>query len=163
MTIASVFNPNGQTLHLPSDEGLMLVGPGDWYRLLVTSQQTGGMYAAMEAIVPPGGGPPPHIHRREDETFYVLEGQCDFILGDERITAGVGDFVNVPRDSVHCFHNASDAITRLLITFTPGGLENFFFDTLERATSMDQTPPDNLDEVVARYLEAAPKYGLEFV
>jgi quercetin dioxygenase-like cupin family protein len=59
----------------------------------------------MEALVPPGGGPPPHTHSGEDETFYLLEGEIEFLLGEARITAGPGDFVNVPRGTVHCFRN----------------------------------------------------------
>ena len=60
----------------------------------------------MEAVVPPGGGPPPHIHRNEDETFYVVEGERRLPARRRARTAGVGDFVNVPRGTVHCFHNS---------------------------------------------------------
>jgi mannose-6-phosphate isomerase-like protein (cupin superfamily) len=74
-------------LHRPTETGATYVGPGDLYRFLVTGDDTGGAYFAMEAIVPPGGGPPPHIHRREDETFYVVEGQCAILLGEDWITA----------------------------------------------------------------------------
>jgi mannose-6-phosphate isomerase-like protein (cupin superfamily) len=108
-------------------------------------------------------GPPPHIHRREDETFYVLEGTCTFRLGDERITAGPGDFINVPRGMVHCFHNDGTEATRLILTFTPGGMEDFFRDTLERAYDIHAPVPDNVGEVAARYVAAAPRHGLEFV
>jgi quercetin dioxygenase-like cupin family protein len=102
----------GALSHRPAGTGAMFWGPGDMYRFLVTGEQTAGAYFVMEAVVPPGGGPPPHIHRNEDETLYVVAGRCDFLLGDERITAGPGDFVNVPRGAVHCFHNASDAEVR---------------------------------------------------
>ena len=73
-------------LHRPSTAGATYWGPGDKYRFLVTGEETGGAYFAMEALVPPGGGPPPHVHRNEDETFYVLEGRVEFRLGDERVT-----------------------------------------------------------------------------
>jgi quercetin dioxygenase-like cupin family protein len=59
--------------HRPSQTGLSYWGPMDAYTFLVTGEESGGAYFAMEAIVPPGGGPPPHIHTLEDETFYVLE------------------------------------------------------------------------------------------
>jgi quercetin dioxygenase-like cupin family protein len=133
------------------------------YRFLVTGAETGGAYFAMEALVPPGGGPPPHIHRNEDETFYIVEGEVDFLLGEERITAGVGDFVNVPRGSIHCFHNAGVETMRMILTFTPAGIEKFFEETLERALDPTQPPPDNVDEVAARYAAAAPRYGMEFL
>jgi quercetin dioxygenase-like cupin family protein len=149
--------------HRPSDAGRSFWGPGDAYRFLVTGEESGGAYFVMEAIVPPGGGPPPHIHTREDETFYVLEGECEIRLGDETVTAGPGDFVNVPRGQVHCFYNASSSLVRMILTFTPSGIEKFFEETLEPANDLTQAPPDNLDEVAARYDEAAPRYGLEFI
>ena len=154
--------PHGALLHRPSGDGLAFWGPGDSYRFLVTGAESGGAYFAMEAMVPPDGGPPPHIHRNEDETFYVLEGEVDFLLGDRLVTAGPGDFVNVPRGIVHRFHNTGPARARLIVTFTPSGIEKFFEETLERADDPSQSPPDNIEEVAARYAEAAPRYGLEF-
>jgi len=150
-------------VYRPSGTGDTFWGPGDMYRFLVKGEETGGAYFAMEAIVPPGGGPPPHIHRHEDETFYVVEGSVDIKLGDTWVAAGVGDFVNVPRGEVHCFHNSGAEPARMILTFTPAGIERFFEETLERALDPSQPPPDNVDEVAARYVAAAPHYGLEFV
>jgi len=113
--------------------------------------------------VPPGGGPPPHIHRNEDETFYIVEGQSRFRLEDAIVTAGVGDFVNVPRGTVHNFHNAGDDLLRMILTFTPAGIERFFEETLERALDLSGPVPDNIEAVSARYAEAAPRYGMEFL
>ena len=149
-------------VHRPADAGDTYYGPGDVYRFLVTGAETGGAYFAMEAIVPPGGGPPPHIHTNEDETFYVVEGRAEFLLGDELVVAGAGDFVSVPRGTVHRFHNASQELARLILTFTPAGIEDFFRETLERAHDPGAIP-DNVDEVAARYAEAAPRYGMRFV
>jgi mannose-6-phosphate isomerase-like protein (cupin superfamily) len=150
-------------VYRPAGTGIRLLGPGDSYRFLVTGEESGDAYFAMEALVPPGGGPPPHIHRNEDETFYVVEGECDIFLGDRRVTAGAGDFVNVPRGALHHFHNAGTAPARMILTFSPAGIERFLEETLERALSPDQVPPDNVDEVAARYVAAAPRYGIEFV
>lgn len=149
--------------HRAAGTGRSYWGPGDVYTFLVTGAESGGAYFAMEALVPPGGGPPPHIHRREDETFYVIDGECSFRLGSDRITAGPGDFVNVPRGLVHCFRNEGTGIARMVLTFTPSGIEGFFEETLERALDLTQPVPDNLAEVAARYVAAAPRYGLEFV
>ncbi|HET7727893.1 MAG TPA: quercetin 2,3-dioxygenase [Candidatus Limnocylindrales bacterium] len=149
--------------HRPVATGPAYWGPGDHYTFLVTGEESGGAYFAMEALVPPGGGPPPHIHRREDETFYLLEGEIRFRLGDETITAGPGDFVNVPRGTVHNFTNAGSETARMVLTFTPAGMERFFEETLEPAPNAAEGAPDNLDEVAARYVAAAPDYGLEFV
>ena len=153
----------GEFVHRRSGTGDTYYGPGDRYRFLVTGEETGGAYFAMEAIVEPGGGPPPHIHRNEDETFYIVEGSCDIRFGDEVFAAGAGDFINVPRGHVHCFHNSGDTPMRMILTFTPAEMQKFFEETLELALDPTQPPPDNLDEVAARYVAAAPRYGLEFV
>src|SRR5436190_15241469 len=113
-----------ESLHRRAGTGRAYWGPGDRYTFLVTGSESGGAYFAMEALVPPGGGPPPHIHRHADETFYIVEGACDFLLGEETITAGAGDFVNVPRGVVHRFHNAGVAPARLILTFTPASIEH---------------------------------------
>ena len=154
---------DAQLLHRAADSGPAFWGPGDLYTFLVTGAESGGSYFAMEALVPPGGGPPPHIHRNEDETFYIVEGHCSIRLDDEAVLAGAGDFVNVPRGRVHCFHNDGAAPMRMIVTFTPAGIKHFFEETLERALDPTQPPPDNIDAVVARYLAAAPRHGIEFV
>jgi uncharacterized RmlC-like cupin family protein len=94
--------------------------------------------------------------------FYVLDGAPTFRLGDERIVAGPGDFVNVPKGVLHNFRNLSDRPVRMILTFTPAGIEKFFEETLERAHDLTKDCPDNLAEVGARYAEAAPRYGMEF-
>jgi quercetin dioxygenase-like cupin family protein len=60
----------------------------------------------MEAIIPSGGGPPPHIHHREEESLYLLDGTLDMTLGEKTIKATTGDFVQIPRGTVHAFRNA---------------------------------------------------------
>ena len=152
-------------IHRPAGTACAYWGPRDIYRFLVTGEESGGAYFVMEALVPPGGGPPPHIHTREDETVYVLEGEVEFLLGDETVTAGPGDFVNVPLGTVHRFENASSETARMILTFTPAGIERWFEETLERAPSdaAAEDVPDNIEEVAARYVAAAPRYGLEFV
>jgi len=148
--------------HRASGAGASYWGPGDVYTFLVTGEESDGKYFSMLATVPPGGGPPPHTHSSEDETFYVLEGTPTFRIGDERIVAGPGDFVNIPRGVLHCFRNFSDQPMKMILTFTPAGIERFFEETLERALDLTQPCPDNLEEVGARYAEAAPRYGMEF-
>ena len=150
-------------LHRPAGTGRMYLGPGDIYTFLVTGEESGGAYFAMEALVPAGGGPPPHIHRREDETFYVLDGSVTFRLADQRVLAGPGDFVNIPRGTVHNFRNDGRDPARLILTFTPSGIEHFFEETLERLYDPTAPIPDNVAEVSARYAAAAPKYGMEFL
>ena len=150
-------------LHRPAGTGPSFWGPGDLYTFLVTGEESGGAYFAMEALVPQGGGPPPHIHANEDETFYVLEGRVTFRLADETILAGPGDFVHVPRGNVHCFRNDGETPARLVLTFTPAGIEHFFLETLQRAYDLTIDPPESVEAVAARYAEAAPRYGMTFL
>ena len=70
--------------------------------------------------------------------------------------------MNVPKGVLHCFRNLSDEPVRMILTFTPAGIERFFEETLERAYDLTQDCPDNFAEVAARYEEAAPRYGMEF-
>ena len=149
--------------HRTQADGPSYWGPGDLYTFLVTGEESGGAYFAMEAYLPPGGGPPPHIHTREDETFYLLEGEVEFLLGERTIVAGPGDFISVPRGTVHRFRNTGAETARLILTFTPAGIEHFFTETLEPAPSDGRDVPDNLGEVAERYAAAAPRYGMEFV
>ena len=60
---------------------------GDRYHFLVTGEESGGAFAMMEFLVPPHHGPPPHVHRREDEVFYVLAGEFEFIVAGLQILA----------------------------------------------------------------------------
>ena len=156
----SVIQP--RLFHRKHAEGNAYWGPGDLYTWLVTGEESGGEYFSMLAIVPPQGGPPPHTHANEDETFYVLDGSPTFRLHDEFVVAGPGDFVSVPKGVLHNFRNLSDRPMRMILTFTPAGIEKFFKEALERAYDLAQPCPDNLAEVGARYAEAGPRYGMKF-
>src|SRR3984893_11714001 len=86
-------------------EGHTVAVVGDVYRFLATGEDTNGKYAVWEAIVPPGGGPPLHVHSREEEGFFILEGEITFQIGDERILATAGMFANMPVGTPHSFRN----------------------------------------------------------
>ena len=109
-------------------EGRTVAVVGDAYRFLATAEDTNGKYAMWEAIVPPGGGPPPHVHSREEESFYVLEGEITFQIGEERVVASAGMFANMPVGTLHSFKNESSRPAKMLISVAPAGLENMFFE-----------------------------------
>src|SRR5882762_3916187 len=109
-------------------EGRTFAVVGDVYRFLATGDDTNGKYALWEAIVPPGGGPPPHVHSREEEGFYVLEGEITFTIGDQRLVASAGTFANIPVGTPHSFKNESSKPARVLISVAPAGLEKMFFE-----------------------------------
>jgi mannose-6-phosphate isomerase-like protein (cupin superfamily) len=82
----------------------------------VTAEQTGGAYSLFEGTVPPGGAAPPHIHHREDESFYVVEGEFEFTRDGESIRAAAGSLVYVPRGSLHAFENVGESTGTLLLS-----------------------------------------------
>src|SRR6186997_1893834 len=88
---------------------------GDLYTILASGEDTGGAYAMIHAVVPPGGGPPPHIHRREDEAFYVLEGTVAFQADGRDIPAAAGAWLTLPRGSLHTFRNNGTTPAKMLI------------------------------------------------
>lgn len=98
-------------------------------------------------MIAPGGGPPLHLHRNEDESWYVIEGTLEFQLGAERAIAPAGAFVFVPRGAPHGFRNAGDSDTRILVLFTPFGMEAFF--TRFAAVPADQLGPTAFSEAGA--------------
>src|SRR5689334_7216669 len=103
----------------PPGEGRVIAVVGDVYRFLATGAETDGRYATFEAVVPPGGGPPPHTHSREEESFYVLDGEITFTVDGGRIVAGPGTFANMPVGSLHAFKNESSRTARMLISVAP--------------------------------------------
>lgn len=148
------------TIRKPN-EGRSIGIVGDVYRFLATGEETDGKYATLKAIVPQGSGPPPHIHSREEESFLVLEGEMTFQLGEDRIVAGEGTFLNMPVGSLHCFRNESDTTARLLNSVAPAGLEQMFFEVGQPLADDAETAPPPSQANIDRLLEAAPRYGVE--
>jgi mannose-6-phosphate isomerase-like protein (cupin superfamily) len=135
---------------------------GDTMTFKATGESTGGSLALVENLTAPDGGPPPHIHTREDEFFYVLDGSFEIRIGDELRAVGPGGFAYVPRGTVHNFRNTAETPSRILAGFTPSGMEGFFRESGRPATDDGPAPPVDQDEI-ARTMAAAPKYGLEAV
>jgi mannose-6-phosphate isomerase-like protein (cupin superfamily) len=134
----------------------------DTMTLKATAESTDGRLAFLENLTAPGGGPPPHIHTREDEFFYVLDGSFEIRIGDEVHALGPGGFAYVRRGTVHNFRNTPDSPSRILVGFTPGGMEGFFRESGRPAIDDGPAPPVDQDEI-ARTMTAAPRYGLEAV
>jgi quercetin dioxygenase-like cupin family protein len=94
----------------------------------VLSEETGGAYAVLEQQIPAGHGPPLHVHRHETEIFYVLEGQFEITIGDQKVRAMPGAMVVGPRDIRHTFRNIGTSEAKLLLTVIPGRFSNYFID-----------------------------------
>ncbi len=153
---------NQPTFRRPGS-GRTLAIVGDVYRFLATGAETGGAYASFEAFVPPGGGPPPHIHSREAESFYLLEGEMTFRAGDETVTATAGTAVYLPPGLAHSFMNESVEPARMIITVTPAGLEEMFFEVGTPLAEGTTTALPPTHEEIERLLAAAPRYGVEIL
>ena len=138
-----------------------------WYNgwlmtFLATGEETQGQFALIEAVGRRGNVPPPHIHHREDEIFYVLEGEIFFSVGDRTIKGTQGTMIFLPRDVRHSFTIESEQV-RMLQLLTPAGLEGWFKEFSVPAPAMTLPPADEpAYGEVQRMLEAAPQYGIEF-
>ena len=92
---------------------------------LAETRDTNGAFLLVEAMLAPGTEPPPHVHTREDDLFYVLEGEFDVYVGEEAFNVKAGECVFMPRFRPHAFVIRSPRL-RLLALFTPAGLEEVF-------------------------------------
>ena len=136
--------------------------------MLVTFKAVGegtvGEYSLYELTVPPQLGALPHIHHAETEAFYVLEGEVEFLKGEQTVRARVGEFVFIPRGVVHGFKNVGQEPARCLGIVTPGGLaEKLLTDLGEPAKAetlppLPEGPPD-----VERIAQIVSKYDTEMV
>ncbi len=161
--MTSVHTPtttSGYTLAPGDGERIWIVG--DTMTLKATGATTGGRLPLLENLTAPGGGPPPHVHTREDEFFFVLDGRFEVRIGDEIRTLGPGGYAYVPRGTLHNFRNIEETASRILVGFTPAGMEGFFRESGRAATDDGPAPPVDDDEI-ARTVAAAPKYGVEAV
>ncbi|SEN99042.1 MULTISPECIES: cupin domain-containing protein [Cryobacterium] len=147
-----------EEFYLPRGEGRRVWLNGDVYTLKVGGEQSRGALTLIEASVPPGGGPPPHTHDVEDEAFYVIDGVLEIMAEDNRYEAGPGDFVFIPRGTVHAFRNNGALPAKQLLIFTPGYYEGFFFEAGSPVIEGRQAPPrDPADD--GRINDVGEKYG----
>lgn len=130
-------------------EGESIAGPaGGAATIKARTETTAGSFAMLEVVIGPRQGPPQHVHAREDEMWYILDGSFRFIADDRIFEAPQGAFVFVPRGTAHCFQNLEDHPSRILVMFTPSGMERFFEDHARLIT--DTVDPDLYREIAAR-------------
>jgi quercetin dioxygenase-like cupin family protein len=149
-----------QAYGLQPGEGRRLWVVGDTMTFKATTETTGGSLMAVEVLAGPGGGPPPHVHANEDEFWFVLEGEFEIMLGAETIRATPGSFAFAPRGTRHSFRNAMDTPSRVLIMFTPGGFEGFFFEAGLPVVDGEAAPPLGPQEI-ERSRASAIRHGMD--
>ena len=117
---------------VPAGEGTKLETPtGAQVHIKAHTRNTDGSLTVIEHRHQPRKGPPLHTHSREDEVWYVLEGDYRFTAGDDMFRLSEGGMAFGPRGTPHCFQNISDAPGRLLVFTTPSGVERYFEEFAE--------------------------------
>ena len=152
---------SGTTTHIPPGEGKSFwTTGGHMATFKATSEDTGGAYTITEDTFPPQVGPPPHIHHTQEETFYLLEGEMEFVTdGAVTTRATAGSVVRIPRGVLRDYRNVGSELARVLVLYAPGGFEGFFEEVGELVTGQSAPPEGPPD--VERLVATAAKYGAE--
>jgi quercetin dioxygenase-like cupin family protein len=148
-------------VYVPAKEGTTKWFSGDIYTMKLTAGRTNGMVGLIEASVPPGGGPIAHTHAGQDETFYLLSGELEFLDGDRTFMAGTGDVVFIPRTIRHRFKNVGLTPARLLFLYTPGGGEGLFVEGGDEPQPGVQVQPWGVERIDANLMALCEKYDTE--
>ena len=152
--------------YVPAGTGPMYSGPGDRVSFLATGAESHGSCFIFESTTAPGGGPPPHIHHLEDESFFILEGAATFQAGGQTIHVKPGDFIHIPRGTVHSVKNEGKVPARSIIITSPAGrtgtqqfFEESFYPTKDRSAPL----PPITEELIKRMMAAAARNGTELI
>ena len=147
---------------VPKDAGEARWWFGSLAVIKATAAHTGGQMTIVEITNPPGFAAPLHVHHREDEGFWILEGDVTFEVGDTTIEAHAGDYAFGPRAIPHRY-TVGDTGARMLFIFTPGGFEELLITTSEPAASRTLPPPSTAAPDLARIAAIARAYGNELL
>ena len=154
--------------------GVVVRGPGEgpatWamgslFERMASGQETGGAFDMTLATQPPGTAPPLHVHTREAEAFYVLEGTMDYQAGEELHHLAAGSFIYLPRGVPHAFRITGTTPLRFLSLVAPAGLMDLY-DEVGMAAAERRLPGSDglsIEEEVPRWIEIGPRYGLQVV
>jgi quercetin dioxygenase-like cupin family protein len=146
-------------------------GPGEgehfWFfggltTIKADGADTGGRVMVTEQVAPRGSGSPLHVHHKEDEWFYVLEGELTIWVAGTTVVAGAGAFVYGPRDVPHTFVVSSEQARFLLVT-EPAGFEGFVRALAAPAAAPEIPPAPTAPPDMEHVLRAAADYGLEIL
>lgn len=128
------------------------------YEVKASSDETNGAMTVMEMTIPEGMGPPPHTHPGT-ESVYVIDGKVRYYIGDETVEGGPGSFFHIPEGTLERFEPTS--AVRLLVTYTPGGIEKFFAEAGEPAQRRELPPQSDTPPDVDRLVEIAKRHGID--
>ena len=114
--------------HAPKEEWSEIT-PGERFIIRTSSDETNGAFLMIEVIADHRNGTPMHVHQNEDEHFIILEGRGYFSNGGERVDLAAGWSLTVCRGAPHAWCNLSETPLRMLVLFTPGGIDRLFRET----------------------------------
>ena len=141
------------------DDSAPKIGYGGQIWVHATGDSTGGAFGMWEGLLPVGASSPIHIHHKEVECVFVMEGTMKFLCGDQEWESGPGTWVSMPKDVQHGIKAVGDTPVRFLEFFLPAGLEQLFN---KLPTAKPDTKPD-LAKLLPKIKEVAEVYGLEFL
>lgn len=143
-------------------------GPATWalsslFEHLVTGAETGGAFGLTKVTQPPGAATPVHLHTREAEAFYLLDGTMTYRAGEQDYRLSPGSFIYLPAGVPHAFRVTGDAPVQFLAVVAPGGLMDLYDEAGQPAAERRLPGADGtaLSADVQRWLEAAPRYGIQ--
>lgn len=146
---------------LTREEGRSIWFLGTLMTIKASGEQSNGAYGLIEQVLPPGFATPLHVHHREDEAFYLLEGEATFTCGEQTMKASPGSYIFFPRDIPHWFYIQGTQQARLLQLNFPAGLENFFVEAGEPAPELTLPPAGPPD--FEKLNSTATKYDIEIL
>ena len=153
-TLAPIVHQPGAGEHLWAFGGLTTIK--------ADAESTNGRVAVIEQLAPRGAGSPLHVHRNEDEWFYVLEGELTIWVDGETVVAPAGSFVYGPRDVPHTFIVSSEQARFLLVT-EPGAFAGFVRALSEPAAALEIPPAPTAPPDMEPLLRIAAEYGIEIL
>jgi mannose-6-phosphate isomerase-like protein (cupin superfamily) len=145
---------SGAILRQPNEGKKLCIFGGVEFLVKASSQESGGAFTLLDSLTPAGTFLPPHVHAREDETFYILEGEFDFYVADQTLRAGPGATVHAPRGLPHAFKVVSTVPGRALVLTTPGGFER----CMEELSALPNDPAD-----MPGAFQVCARCGIEFL
>ena len=154
---------------MPAEPIIIPPGDGQAYWLLdsesilkLTAKETGGEFDLCETTAPPDSGPPPHRHSRDDEMFFILEGQFGLVFGDQSLTAKAGEAAYLPKNIVHTYKNIGSKPGRFLVWAMPSGFAEFV-KAMESPVTNPHNPPPVNEATIGKLLGNIGRFGIEML
>ena len=154
--------PAPSPIALPPGEGEALWFMGTLATIKASAEKTGGRVAVIQHLAPKDSGSPLHVHHRENEWFYVLDGELTVWVGGQVIRAPAGSFVFGPQDTPHTFTVSSEGGARFLLVTEPAGFEAFMRTCAEPAPSRTLPPPRDPPDP-QHMTTIAAEYGIDIL